>query len=131
MNQKWGSCERSLQRLKGIFSFNSLGKRMILPSQTSKRGHYHGIVCNDSLIEVGKPKKTLNITNKSWGSPIHNGLNLMRVHANVISKNNLTKEFHFKLMESTLFQFDTNANFSELFQQYVHGVHGLPCSFKK
>ncbi len=44
---------------------------------------------------------TLNI---NWGKPFHNGLNLTKVHANVISKNNITQEFHFKLMESTPFQ---------------------------
>ncbi len=65
MHQKWGSCERGFQRLKGIFSFNSLGKRLILLSQMNKRGHYHGIVCNESLIEVSKPKKALNILNRS------------------------------------------------------------------
>ncbi len=32
-------------------------------------------------IKVGKCKKTFNITNKNWGSPIDNGLNLARIHA--------------------------------------------------
>jgi hypothetical protein len=40
MNQEWGNCERSLQRLKGIFSFNSPKKRLILPNQLNKKGHY-------------------------------------------------------------------------------------------
>jgi len=29
MNKKWGNYERSFQKLKGIFNFNSLGKRLI------------------------------------------------------------------------------------------------------
>jgi len=40
MNQKWGSHERSLQRLKGIINFNSSKKGLILPNQLSKRGQY-------------------------------------------------------------------------------------------
>jgi hypothetical protein len=40
MNQKWGSCEKSLQRLKGIISFNFPRKRLILPNQPNRRGHY-------------------------------------------------------------------------------------------
>jgi hypothetical protein len=92
MNQKWGSHERGFQRLKDIFSFKSPEKRLILLSQTSKRGHYCGIMCNELLIKVGKPKETLNIPNRSWVNPIHNGLNLMRVHVNAISRNNITQE---------------------------------------
>ncbi len=52
-------------------------------------------------IKVGKSKKTLNITNKNWGSPVDNGLNLARIHANAISKDDVTKEFHFSLMKFT------------------------------
>jgi hypothetical protein len=37
-------------------------------------------------IKVGKSKKTLDISNKSSNSPINNGLNLIRIHVNVISK---------------------------------------------
>jgi hypothetical protein len=40
MNQKWGSGERSLHMLKGITNFKSLRKKLILPRQPSKRGHY-------------------------------------------------------------------------------------------
>jgi hypothetical protein len=120
MNQKWGNCEGGLQRLKGIFSSNSLGKRLILLSQISKRGHYHGIMCNESPIEVGEPNKTLNIMNRSWVSPIHNGLNLTRVHMNAISPNNITQEFHLRLMEFTFFQFGIKTNFSELFQNKMY-----------
>jgi len=65
MNQKWGSHERGFQRLKDIFNFNSLGKRLIFPSQMSKKGHDLGIVCNESLIKIGESKETLNILNKN------------------------------------------------------------------
>lgn len=39
-----------------------------------------------SSIKLHKcwPKKILNIMNKNWGSPIHNGLNLMGIHVNAI-----------------------------------------------
>jgi len=77
-------------------------------------------MCNELLIEMGEPKKTLNIVNKSWGSPIHNGLNLMKAHANAISKTNITPEFHLKLMESTLLQFGIHINFLELFQNKTY-----------
>jgi hypothetical protein len=56
---------------------------------------------NEMSIKVGKSKKTLNITNKNWGSPVDNGLNLTRIHANAISKDDVTKEFHFGLMKLT------------------------------
>jgi hypothetical protein len=72
-------------------------------------------MCNESPIEIDNPKKTLNILNISWGSPIHNGLNLMKVHMNTISKNNIIQEFNFRLMESTLPQFGINTNFLKLF----------------
>ncbi len=77
---------------------------------------------NESLIEFNEPKKTLNISNRSWGSLIHNGLNLMKVHANAISKNNITQEFHFKFMESTFFQFGIKINFSKFFQNNMYMV---------
>jgi hypothetical protein len=65
MNKKWGSREGSLQRLKGTFSFNSLRKMLILLNHNSKKGHDHGIMCNESLIKIGEPKETLNISNRS------------------------------------------------------------------
>ncbi len=99
MNQKWGSCEKCLQILKCIFSFNSLGKRLILPSQMSKRGHSREIMCNESLIKISEPKEALNILNSNQGSPIHNGLNVTRAHMNAISKNNIAQEFHIILMD--------------------------------
>jgi hypothetical protein len=65
MNKKWGNREGELQKLKGIFSFNSLRKMLILPSKMNKRGHYREIMCNELPIEIGEPKKTLNISNRS------------------------------------------------------------------
>jgi hypothetical protein len=102
-NQKWGSREENLQKSKGIFNFNFPGKRLILFYQMNKRGHHCGIMCNESPIEVGKLKETLNISNTSWGSLVHNGLNLVRVHVNAISRNSITQEFNLRLMESTPF----------------------------
>ncbi len=67
-NQEWGSHEKNLQRLKYIISFNSPIKRLILPSQLNKRGHYWRIVGNETLIKIGKSNKTLDILNKSWSS---------------------------------------------------------------
>jgi len=61
MNKKCGNCEGELQKLKGIFNFNSLKKMLIIPSKMNKRGHHLEIMCNELPIEIGKPKKTLNI----------------------------------------------------------------------
>jgi hypothetical protein len=47
--------------LKGIINFNSPKKRLILLSQTNKRGHYWRILGNKMLIKVSKSKKTLDI----------------------------------------------------------------------
>jgi hypothetical protein len=45
----------------------------------------------------------LNISNRSRDNPIDNGLDLMMVHANAISWDDVAQEFHFKLMEFTFF----------------------------
>ncbi len=60
----------------------------------NKGGHYRGTMCNEMLVEFNKSKKTLNITDISSGNQIHNGLNLARrIHANVIFRNDVPKEF--------------------------------------
>jgi hypothetical protein len=64
INQTWGGCERSLQRLKGIINFNSLRNKLIFFSQPNKRGHYWRIMGNETSIKVDKSKKTLDILNK-------------------------------------------------------------------
>jgi hypothetical protein len=71
----------------------------------NERSHYRKII-----------KKTLNFTNKSWGNPIHNGLDLTRIHVNAISKDNIPKEFTFGLMEFTFFQLNVKSNFFKLVQ---------------
>jgi len=73
-----------------------------------KRNHYHKIVGNETLIEIGKSKKTLNITNRRWGSVVENGLNLAKIHVNAISRDDVAKKFHFGLMKFTFFQFSIN-----------------------
>jgi hypothetical protein len=73
-------------------------------------------MCNEILIKVDKFKKTLNIMNRSWGNPIHNGLDLRRIHVNAISRNNILEEFHFSLMEFTFIQLSIESNFFELVQ---------------
>jgi hypothetical protein len=102
--------------LKGIFSFNSPRKRLILPSQSNKRGHYWKILGNETSIKVGKSKKTLNIFKRRWSSPINNGLNFTKIHGNAISRNDVIQEFHFKLEEFTFFQFGIKSNLLKLFQ---------------
>ncbi len=82
----------------------------------SKKSHYHRIVRNETLIEVGKSNKTLNITNRNWGSLVNNGLNLPRIHANTISKDDVIKEFHFDLMKFTFLHFGIKFDFLKLVQ---------------
>ncbi len=60
-------------------------------------------------IKVGESKKTLNITQKSWGNLIHNGWDLIKIHENAISKNKIFK-FHFNLMEFAFLQFHIQSN---------------------
>ncbi len=76
-----------------------------------KRGHYCGIVHNESSIKISKPKKTLNIINKSWGNLVHNVFNLAKIHAHTIFKNDVVEEFHFYLMEFTFLRFGIKWNF--------------------
>jgi hypothetical protein len=57
---------------------------------------------NETLIKVDKSKKTLDISNRNWSSPIIHGLNFMRIHAHAFSKDDVTQEFHLKLIEFTL-----------------------------
>jgi hypothetical protein len=110
MNQKWSRRERSFERLKGSIDFNSPRKMLILPSELNNRRHYWRIIGNETPIKVSKSKKTLDILNKNWSSPINNGLNLTRIHANVVSKDDVTQEFHFRLMEFTFLQLVIKSN---------------------
>jgi hypothetical protein len=71
---------------------------------------------NETSIKVDKSKKTLNIPNISWNSLINNGLNFMKIHVNAISRNDVTQEFHFKLIEFTLLQFGVKSNLLKLLQ---------------
>jgi hypothetical protein len=48
---------------------------------------------NETLIKVRKSKNTLNISNRSQGNPIDNGLDLTRIHANVIFRDDVAQEF--------------------------------------
>jgi hypothetical protein len=90
MNQEWGTHKRRRQKLKDIISFNSSRKRLILPSQSNKKGHYSRIVGNKTLIKVSKSKKTLDISNRNWSNLVHYGLNLRQIHVNAISKDDIT-----------------------------------------
>ncbi len=49
--------------------------------------------------------------NKSWGNPIHNGLDLIKIHVNTIFIDNMPKEFDFSLMEFASFQLNIESNF--------------------
>jgi hypothetical protein len=80
----------------------------------SKRSHYCKIVGNETSIKVGKSKKTLNISNRIEGNPINNSLSLMKVHAIVISRDDVAQESHFRLMEFTFLQHDIMFDFSKL-----------------
>ncbi len=44
----------------------------------------------------------------------------MRIHANISSKDDVTQEFHFILMEVTFFQFGVKSNFPKLFQNQMY-----------
>jgi hypothetical protein len=134
MNQKWDSHEKNLQRLKGIINFNSLRKKLILLNQLNKKGHYWRIVGNETFIKVGKSKKTLDILNKNWSSPINNGLNLARIHGNAIFRYDATQD---KLMKFTFFQFGVKFNLPKLLQNQTYKawrtpklLNGLKCESK-
>jgi hypothetical protein len=80
----------------------------------SKRSHFHRIVGNETSIKVIKFNKTLDITNRSWGTLVDNGLKLVRIHANAISKDDVIEEFHINLMKFTFFQLGIKFDFLEL-----------------
>jgi hypothetical protein len=58
----------------------------------------------------------LNIANRNSSSPIDNGLNLAKIHADAIFRYDVTKEFCFNLMKFTFFQLGIESNFLELVQ---------------
>ncbi len=98
----------------------------------SKRGHYHGIMCSEMSIEVGKSKKTLNITNRSWDSPFHNGLYFMKIYMGAISKDYVPKGFYVDFMKFTFLQFGVNFDSPNIVQkQFTHVIHVLPCFLRK
>jgi hypothetical protein len=45
-----------------------------------------------NIDKIWRIQKKLDILNKSWSSPIINGLNFTRIHANAISKDDVTQE---------------------------------------
>ncbi len=93
------------------FWLQSLKKNVDLRKlDVHKKGHYCGIVHNGTSIKISKPKKTLNITNRSWGSLVHNGFNLAKIYAHAIFRNDVAKEFHFYLMEFTFLQLGIKCN---------------------
>ncbi len=55
----------------------------------NKKGCYCGIMQSEMSIKVRKSKERLNIMNRNWGGPIHSGLNLTCIQANVISKDDV------------------------------------------
>jgi hypothetical protein len=73
-------------------------------------------VGNVTLIKIGKSKKALDILNISWSSPI----NLARIHANAISRDDATQEFHFRLIEFTFLQFGLKSNLLKLLQNETY-----------
>ncbi len=97
----------------------------------SKRGHYHGIMCSEMSIKVGKSKKTLNITNKSWGSPFHNGFYFMKIYMGTISKDYVPKGLCVDLMKFTFFQFGVKFDSPNLVQKQLTHVHVPPCFLRK
>jgi hypothetical protein len=71
-------------------------------------------------IKVGKSKKILDILSISLNNPINNGLNLAMIYANAISTDDVTQEFHFKLIEITLLQFGIKPNLLKLLQNQTY-----------
>jgi hypothetical protein len=100
---KNGAVVKKLSKIERHYQFEFLEKKLIFFSQPNKKGHYQRIMGNEMSIKIDKSKKTLDISNKSWSSPINNDLNLMKIHVNVICKYDVTQEFHFRLMELKLF----------------------------
>jgi len=60
--------------------------------------------------------------NKNWGNLINNGLNVVKIHVNVIYKDDITQKFHFRLMEFTFLQFGIKSNFLDLLQDKTYMV---------
>jgi hypothetical protein len=52
----------------------------------------------------------------------------MKIHVNATSKDDVTQEFHFKLMEFKIFQFGVKEISPK---PYLHGIHGPPFSMRK
>jgi len=115
MNKKEGNHKKNLKKLKAIINFNSPTKRLILHSQLSKRGHNGKIVGNEIQENIGHFEQ-------SCSSPINNGVNLTRIHVNAITTNDVTQEFHFRLMEFTLVQFGVKSNLPKLLQNETYTV---------
>ncbi len=118
---KSGTIVKKIQSSESIFYLNSPWKRLILPSQMSKRSHYCKIMGNETSIKVGNPKK-------HWTSRIETRVVqltmvwALKVHANVISKDDVVQESHFKLIEFTFLQLGIMSNFSKLLQHKMYMV---------
>jgi hypothetical protein len=71
---------------------------------------------NETFIKIDELKKTFDISNRSWSSPINNGLNLTRINVNAFSRNDVTQKFRSRLMEFALLQFGVKSNVPKLLQ---------------
>jgi hypothetical protein len=71
----WGNHKRKLQKFEDGLKVRSPSKWLILPSGISKMGHYHEIMCNETLIDSGESKRILTSMHRRWDKPIFNGLN--------------------------------------------------------
>jgi hypothetical protein len=71
---------------------------------------------NETFIKIDESKKTFDISNRSWSSPINNGLNLTRINVNAFSRNDVTQKFRSRLMEFALLQFGVKSNVPKLLQ---------------
>jgi hypothetical protein len=102
MAKNWIRSKRVLQILKGrIFSVGP-DERDIFTSQAMKGKTNGRIMISETAIKIAKTKKDLNIMSRMRNRPLSYGGELLWIHLDAISTNQIPEIFNFGLVELAL-----------------------------
>ncbi|KIO07381.1 hypothetical protein M404DRAFT_136870 [Pisolithus tinctorius Marx 270] len=83
--------------------------RSTLPSEVGEWNNYVGVITDEPMIEVCKPKKGLDDFNLAWFRPITNGLDLISRHGQTGWGEDIAKVLDRVFVELALFQLSKEA----------------------
>ncbi|KIN96870.1 hypothetical protein M404DRAFT_161918 [Pisolithus tinctorius Marx 270] len=87
--------------------------RSALLSEAGEQNNYVGVVTDEPMIEVCKPKKGLDVFNLAWFRPITNGLDLISRHGQTGWGEDIAEVLDRVFVELTLFWLSKEATLEE------------------